>query len=1472
MADPGATDSPLPRLLLWARPGDGRGDGRGNHPEPADVAERVAALGLEADVAGFDAPPGAGSRTGGVEAAIESIRSSHPDRDLLVLRADLALPDHFPALVRSFAGLEDRPARLLFPGDHLPAFDPLRGLDTGEADRASLVAWACDRVWQAVEGGSFDGSSSERVPADALWLRAGADRHGPAALLDDGYLVANRPSEAAPDEDAGPEPPHGHLAERVRGLLAEGVCELPCPDERPVTLHIAHSWGGGVWRWIEDFIDGSEAPQLVLVAVSDGAGTVCGRRLQLCALGPRRGVIRELALAPQIGSSVADHAGYRAALETVIRRYGVGRVVVSSLVGHSLDALTTGRPTLQVLHDFYPAWPLLGHDPRPFLDANDGDPDAARAAAVEAHRSTMRLQPPDPAFWNALDRNWLEAVQAGRVRCVAPTAHVARRWQALHPDAELEIDVVPHGFRPFSSEPPAIDAPALEAGSDEPLRLVIPGRLTEGKGLDLLEAALPRLAGRVRLTALGCGRDGYRLFGRSGIDVIPGYRRDELPELITALRPHAALLLSTVPETWNYTLSEIRALGLPVAATRVGSFAERIVDGRDGVLFEPDADALVDCIEQLLEAPQRLASMAAKVPPQDDLATMVAAYDARCPAGPAEVSTFEAASAAHADYGRVAAALARTRQRADRAEARRDALEQDLDKRTRWAETMERQFRERSRWAEELEATRKEQQATIGRMDREHRRALSDVQRQRDTLAGELDHLKAERERILGSRSWRITRPLRVASRLFGGGRLKLLANPLNWPALIGRFAHHVRLRGLKQTLIMMQSPTPQEPAPEPMGATAVPTADRVAAPVRFDESGSPRVSVVIPVYNQLHFTAACLHSVVRASNETSFEVIVVDDASSDDTPKWLAKCRGIRAIRNERNLGFIGTCNRGAAVARGDYLVFLNNDTEVRDGWLDALLDVFRTRTDAGVVGGKLVYADGTLQEAGGIVFDDGSGWNYGRGDEPGRPQYEFVAECDYVSGACLAIARDRFEGLGGFDTHYAPAYYEDTDLCFKVREQGTKVYVQPVATIVHFEGATSGTDVDAETGTKRFQKINREKFLERWKARLADQPPNAPDFDRADPVGALRHHRHAHRALVVDATTPMPDHDSGSVRMFALLKLLDELGYRTSFMPENRSWAGRHSQALQQAGIEVLSAPWVADIEDWLREHGRDLDLVLVSRHYVLDPLVRLIREYCPKAKLVFDTVDLHFLREQREAELAGTAAARRAAARTEQREMDLIHEADATLVVSAFERDLLAERVPDAEVHVVSNIHSLQDPGRPFDERADLLFVGGFQHPPNLDAAEWLVDDILPRVRRELPDVELHLIGSKMPESLAERRAPGLRCHGFVADLDPFLAGCRISVAPLRYGAGVKGKVNQAMSHGLPVVATSCAAEGMFTTHEHDILMADDAEAFAAEIVRLYRDEALWTKIAANGRENVRRHFSVDAARRALERLLA
>ncbi|HEX8422350.1 MAG TPA: glycosyltransferase family 2 protein, partial [Pyrinomonadaceae bacterium] len=268
-------------------------------------------------------------------------------------------------------------------------------------------------------------------------------------------------------------------------------------------------------------------------------------------------------------------------------------------------------------------------------------------------------------------------------------------------------------------------------------------------------------------------------------------------------------------------------------------------------------------------------------------------------------------------------------------------------------------------------------------------------------------------------------------------------------------------------------------------------------------EAALPSTSIIIPVHNKVDYTEQCLKQLLDTlPGSFRGEIIVVDDASTDDTPatlkRWAQADERIRVLHNEQNKGFIGSCNAGAEAAQCEMLVFLNNDTLPQPGWLPPLLRVLRERPDAGAVGGKLIYPDGTLQEAGGIIFADGSGCNFGRNDKSSNaPLYNFLREVDYCSGALLATPRALFLSFGGFDTRFAPAYYEDTDYCFSLRESGRKVYYQPESVIVHFEGVSSGTDV--KSGVKSFQVVNRVKFIEKWQHVLKRHPaaPGRYDFN---------------------------------------------------------------------------------------------------------------------------------------------------------------------------------------------------------------------------------------------------------------------------------------------------------------------------------------------------------------------------------------
>jgi GT2 family glycosyltransferase/SAM-dependent methyltransferase/glycosyltransferase involved in cell wall biosynthesis len=635
--------------------------------------------------------------------------------------------------------------------------------------------------------------------------------------------------------------------------------------------------------------------------------------------------------------------------------------------------------------------------------------------------------------------------------------------------------------------------------------------------------------------------------------------------------------------------------------------------------------------------------------------------------------------------------------------------------------------------------------------------------------------------------------------------------------------------------------------------------------PLTIPQSDEPSVSVIIPAFNNSLHTFTCLRSIAEVVEPFPFEVIVVDDASSDDTAAMLAVCEGVRVVRHSTNQGFISSCNDGARVAKGEILFFLNNDTVVLPGWLSSSVGTFQTFAKVGAVGSKLLFPSGVLQEAGGAIWEDGTGWNVGRGDDPDKPEWNYVREVDYCSGASLAVRADVFRHLEGFDSTYAPAYYEDTDLAFRIRELGFRVLYQPFSRVIHSEGITSGTDL--ASGTKRFQEVNRHKFVTRWKNTLQGH-------GRPDPVQAARSNQYGKkRILVIDHYVPMPDRDSGSVRMDRILTILRGMGHYVTFLPQNLVPTQPYTRSLQGRGIEVIHAPFMSRPEDFLKTRGLEFDVVMMSRLSVAEALHTVVKQSCPRAVTLFDTVDLHYLRLERQATALDDERSRREAAEIKIRELTVARSCDAVVVVSPVERNSLLNENPALDVHVVSNIHDVLVSSPSPALRRGMVFLGSFQHPPNVDAVVWFSQLVYPLVRAELGEVPFYVVGADGPAEITRLHGGGIEVLGYVPDLTSLLARTRLTIAPLRFGAGVKGKVNTSMSYGVPVVATPIAIEGMSLSNEVDVLIAspDDPESFARQICRVYQDDELWTRLSKGGLENIRRHFSTERAQEALSQLL-
>ena len=618
-------------------------------------------------------------------------------------------------------------------------------------------------------------------------------------------------------------------------------------------------------------------------------------------------------------------------------------------------------------------------------------------------------------------------------------------------------------------------------------------------------------------------------------------------------------------------------------------------------------------------------------------------------------------------------------------------------------------------------------------------------------------------------------------------------------------------------------------------------------------------------MYNHIDETLKCLISVALAGDSTSFELIIADDCSSDNTQSLFQDNPAIRYYRNDKNRGFLQTCNQAAKIAHGKFLFLLNNDVLVTPNWLDSIQETFKNNPDAGLIGSKLYNLNLSLQEAGGVIWWDATGWNYGRNDDPKRPQYNYLREVDYCSGASIAIPKTLWDQLGGFDERFSPAYYEDVDLAFQIRESGYRVLFQPFSRVFHAEGKTSGTDISS--GVKRFQDINRLKFRKKWEHVLETHG----QYDSAREILFRNRYRKLH-ALVIDSITPTPDMDCGSIMLKHYIQMLYEFGFDICFIPEeNFLYYGRYTTDLETSGIECLYNPYHSSVKNYLQKNGNNLDLVLISRAPVAIKYIDDIKKYAPSARIIFNTVDLHFLREERKASLQLLQLSKAQLLKSRTEEISIMRKADQTILVSEYEKNVI--KIIDQDVKTTVIPIPSEIPGRTygFGQRKDILFLSGFQHDPNVDAVLYFVKNIWHLISSRLPGVNFLIAGSNMPDEISGIQGENIKILGYIPNLDDVYSTCKLSVAPLRYGAGVKGKVVTSLGFGVPCVCTGIAAEGMNLAHQETILIADTPEDFAESIFQIYTNQALWEKLSDNGLVFVSERFSTRIVKEKLRNLL-
>lgn len=643
---------------------------------------------------------------------------------------------------------------------------------------------------------------------------------------------------------------------------------------------------------------------------------------------------------------------------------------------------------------------------------------------------------------------------------------------------------------------------------------------------------------------------------------------------------------------------------------------------------------------------------------------------------------------------------------------------------------------------------------------------------------------------------------------------------------------------------------------------------------IGFAPVDDPVVSIVMVSRNACEILGLTLYRLASQQPFAGavFELILVDNDSDAPTRALLERLDGVRVILNATNIGFGPACNRGAAVARGRYLLFLNPDVELMPGAVGALVEPFADPT-VGIVGAHLVFPGGYVQECGAFFRDDAQVTHaYGRGNHnPFLAEGTFRRDVGYVSGAVLAIERDFFDALSGFDDYFAPAYFEDTDLCVRCHQAGRRVVYQPRASAIHFENATTPLRSEVEALIDR----NRLRFLDRHHSWLFPKAGAPPRFgDRTDDVSALR-------VLYIDDAVPHVDLGAGMPRANFIVATMARLGYHVTIYPVYRGDAeiAQRYRDLPET-IEILDAEEVAGLARLIAERQHHYDVLWVSRPHNIDLVCQILQDndigLCDlaRSRVIFDSEALFALRDFLESTLRDGYGFGVGLAAQVRRETRNFAQADHVVCVSDAEVRLLEAC---GVVNAATLCHAFDpsiggDVG--FDERYGFLFVGSLEHEasPNMDSMTWFLKTVWPEVRQRLPKARFTVIGQVAPENRRHLVGPGVTVMGRVPDLAPLLARARVCVAPTRFASGMPHKVHAAIAQGLPCVVTPILAEQVGWPEGAGYLIRDwrDPMNFATDLVRLHEDAQTWTHLQRTGLDYVARDCAPAAFVENLRRL--
>lgn len=617
--------------------------------------------------------------------------------------------------------------------------------------------------------------------------------------------------------------------------------------------------------------------------------------------------------------------------------------------------------------------------------------------------------------------------------------------------------------------------------------------------------------------------------------------------------------------------------------------------------------------------------------------------------------------------------------------------------------------------------------------------------------------------------------------------------------------------------------------------------------------STNPLVSIIIPVHNHWWVTYRCLRAIQANGDKTPYEIILVDDASTDQTHEALVSIRGITVVQNLENLGYLLSTNLGASQAAKSsrYLVLLNNDTEPIDGWLDSLYSSIEKDESIAIVGSALIYPDGTLQEAGAQIFSLGNGWNLGRGGNPTNELFSFTREVDYCSAASIIVRKSFWDQVSGFDTRYVPAYCEDSDLALSAWNLGYKVMYEPTSWVIHHEGISHGKNTNS--GLKKHQVENNRKLFAKWEPDLRKHWDDlgVPRFE------ALRNSLGI--VVVCDRQLPSVTRDAGSIRTIQIIRHLQALGYHVVLSCIDNSTTELDLYALQSTGVEIHRD--LSTFLELLEMRKNRIVSVWTIREEVYDFFEPRIRPFADNVNFIADLMDLKFQKDFDQS--SGIS----------RNQLRIANNAEQVVLVSDVEAKLLASELKQDKVKVIWAEYEPQHSVVEWNNSYGLLFVGGFRHLPNLIGIEWFADQVIPILRNIGFQAPIRVVGSGLnSKKISELEDKGLQMLGAQDDLESIYLQSRIAIIPLLTGAGRKGKLGEALSYGIPVVCTTVGAEGFNSIEKSGVVVTDSPSQMAEEIFRLHESNDYWSSFSGLGKKYCMENLSSRAMRQQISSLFS